>query len=71
MELRDRIEAYAEKERKEWFRTAWMTAEIVSYLIGKRVEISDLLPEMFPAKVWTKKEVKRELDGIKKELKIK
>jgi len=71
VELRDRIEAYAEKERKEWFRTAWMTAEIVSYLIGKRVEISDLLPEMFPAKVWTKKEVKRELDGIKKELKIK
>lgn len=48
-----------------------MTAEIVSYLIGKRVEISDLLPEMFPAKVWTKKEVRRELDGIKKELKIK
>lgn len=71
MELRERIEAYQEKERKEWFRTAWMTAEIVSYLIGKRVEISDLLPEMFPAKVWTKKEIKRELDGIKKELKIK
>ena len=71
MELRERIEAYGEKERKEWFRTAWMTAEIVSYLIGKRVEISDLLPEMFPAKVWTKKEIKKELDGIKKELKIK
>jgi len=48
-----------------------MTAEIVSYLIGKRVEISDLLPEMFPAKVWTKEEVRKELDEIKKELQIK
>jgi len=72
--LTEKIEAYEEKERKrdrkEWFRTGWMTAEIVSYLIGKRVEISDLLPEMFPAKIWTKEEIKRELDEIKKELKI-
>jgi hypothetical protein len=71
LELQERIEAYEERERKEWFRTAWMTAEIISYLIGERVEISDLLPEMFPPKVWTKEEVKRELDEIKKELKIK
>jgi hypothetical protein len=48
-----------------------MTAEIVSYLIGTRVEISDLLPEMFPPKVWTKEEVRKELEEIKKELKIK
>lgn len=48
-----------------------MTAEIVSYLIGKRVEISDLLPEMFPPKVWTKAEVKKELADLKKRLKIK
>ena len=48
-----------------------MTAEIISYLIGKRVEISDLLPEMFPPKIWTKEEIRKELDEIKKELKIK
>jgi hypothetical protein len=71
VELKERVEAYEEKERKEWFRTAWMTAEIVSHLIGQRVEISDLLPEMFPAKVWTREEVKKELKEIKKELKIK
>lgn len=71
MELLERIRAYEQKERKEWFRTAWMTAEIVSRLAGERITISDLLPEMFPAKVWTKKEVKKELAEIKKELKIK
>jgi len=71
VELQERIEAYAEKEKKEWFRTAWLASQIVSYLAGKSIEISDLLPEMFPAKVWTKEEVKRELDEIKKELKIK
>jgi len=48
-----------------------MTAEIVTYLCGQRVEISDLLPEMFPPKVWTKEEVKKELKEIKKELNIK
>jgi rRNA-processing protein FCF1 len=64
------VEAYAEREKKEWFRTAWLASQIVSYIIGKRVEISDLLPEMFPAKVWTKEEVKKELDELKKRLKI-
>jgi hypothetical protein len=48
-----------------------MTAEIVSRLVGERVEVSDLLPEMFPPKVWTREEVRKELDEIKKELKIK
>ena len=70
MELQERVEAYAERERKEWFRTAWLASKIVSYLAGKRIEISDLLPEMFPAKVWTKEEVKKELNDLKKRLKI-
>jgi len=43
----------------------------VSFISGRPIEISDLLPEMFPPKVWTKKEVKKELKEIKKELKIK
>ena len=71
MELRERVEAYEERERKEWFRTAWLASQIVSYLVGKSIEVSDLLPKMFPAKVWTKKEVKKELDALKKRLKIK
>lgn len=75
MELRERVEAYVEKEEKkekrQWFMIGWAVAEIVSHLIGKRVEISDLLPEMFPAKVWTEEEIKKELKEIKKELKIK
>lgn len=71
MELQERAEAYNERERKEWFRTGWQTAEIISHIIGKRVLISDLLPEMFPPKVWTEEEVKKELAEIKRELKIK
>ena len=67
----ERIEAYEAKEKKLWFMIGWAVAEIVSYIAGKRITISDLLPEIFPAKVWTKKEIKRELDEIKKELKIK
>jgi hypothetical protein len=43
----------------------------VSYLVGKRITISDLLPELFPAKVWTKEEIKKELDELKKSLGIK
>jgi len=43
----------------------------VSHIGGKRITISDLLPEMFPAKVWTEEDVKKELADIKKELKIK
>ncbi len=69
--MRERVEAYEEKEKKEWFRTAWLASQIISHQLGKRVEISDLLPEMFPPKVWTKEEIKRELEEIKKELKIK
>lgn len=71
MELRERIEAYVERDKKEWFRTAWLASQIVSYLTGKIIEISDLLPDMFPAKVWTREEVKKELDDLKKRLKIK
>lgn len=71
MELQERVDGYVEREKKAWFRTAWLAAEIVSHLIGERVEVSDLLPEMFPPKVWTREEVKKELDEIKKELKIK
>lgn len=73
--MNERIEAYNEKEKKrekrEWFRTAWLASQIVSYMTGKEIEISDLLPQMFPAKVWTKEEVKKELAEIKKELNIK
>lgn len=69
--MRERIEAYEKREKTEWFRTAWLASQIVSYIVGKRVEVSDLLPEMFPPKVWTEKEIKKELAEIKKELKIK
>lgn len=48
-----------------------MTATIVSYMTGTKIEISDLLPEMFPPKIWTKAEVKKELRQIKKEVGIK
>lgn len=71
MELLERIEAYEKREKKEWFRTAWLASQIVSYISGKPIEISELLPEMFPPKVWTKAEIKQELKEIKKELKIK
>lgn len=71
MELRERIEAHDEKEKKEWFRTAWLASQIVSYLVGKPVMVSDLLPEMFPAKVWTRTEIKKELKELKKILKMK
>jgi hypothetical protein len=43
----------------------------VSYLVGKPISISDLLPEIFPAKIWTKEEIKKELDELKKSLNIK
>ena len=46
----------------------WAVAEIVSHLVGKRITISDLLPEMFPPKIWTKEEIKKELDDLKHEL---
>lgn len=71
MELRERIEAHEAREKKTWFMIGWAVAEIVSHLIGKRVTVSDLLPEIFPPKVWTKKEVKKELKALKKRLKIK
>jgi len=71
VELRERIEAHAEREKNEWFRTAWLASRIVSYLVGKKISVSDLLPEMFPAKVWTKEEIKKELDDLKKRLKVK
>lgn len=71
MELRERIEAHNKRERKEWFRTAWLASRMISYMTGKEVDISDLLPEMFPAKVWTKEEIKKELDDLKKRLKVK
>lgn len=70
VELQERIDAYIERDKKEWFRTAWLASQIVSYLIGKKVEVSDLLPDMFPAKIWTKEEIKKELDELKKRLKI-
>ena len=66
-----RIEAHAEKEKQEWFRTAWLASRMISYMTGKEVDISDLLPEMFPPKVWTKEEIKRALDDLKKRLKVK
>lgn len=40
-------------------------------MTGKNITVSDLLPEMFPPKVWTKEEVRRELDELKERLKIK
>jgi len=71
VELQERVEAYEERDKKEWFRTAWLAAQIVSHIVQKRVSISDLLPEMFPEKIWTKEEIKKELDDLKKRLKIK
>jgi hypothetical protein len=70
VELGERIEADDAREKREWFRTAWLASQIVSYLVGKPVAISDLLPEMFPAKVWTKAEIKKELAELKKILKM-
>lgn len=74
LELRERIEAFQEtvkkKERSEWFRTAWLASRIVSYISQKPVSVSDLMPEMFPEKVWTKDEVKKELNALKKRLRI-
>lgn len=69
--MTERIKAYDEKEKKEWFRTAWLASKIVSFLIGKVVSVSDLLPEMFPPKVWTRAEIKKELKELKKSLNIK
>lgn len=71
MELRERIEASDAKEKKVWFMIGWAVSQIVSYLVGKPIAISDLLPEMFPAKVWTKAEIKKELIELKRMLKIK
>jgi len=69
--LTERIEGNKARERKEWFRTAWLASKIVSFLVGKEITISDLLPDMFPGKVWTKAEIKKELKDLKKRLKIK
>lgn len=69
--MQERVEAYEAREKKEWFRTAWLASQIVSFMTGKEVEVSDLLPVMFPPKEWTKEEVKKELAEIKRELKIK
>ena len=71
MELRELIEAHEEKEKQEWFRTAWLASRIITFTTGRETEISDLLPEMFPPKVWTKDEVKKELNALKKRLKVK
>jgi len=49
----------------------WAVAEIVSHLVGTRITVSDLLPEMFPPKVWTKEEIAKELKALKKRLNIK
>ncbi len=74
-ELADRVEAFREaaeaKDKAEWFRTAWLASRIVSYQQGREISVSDLLPEMFPGKVWTKKKVKEGLTALKKELGIK
>jgi len=68
VELQELIEGYREREKNEWFRTAWLASRIVSHIVQKKVNVSDLLPEMFPPKVWTKAEVKKELDALKKRL---
>jgi hypothetical protein len=39
-------------------------------LLGKKTEISDLLPEMFPEKIMTKEEAKKELKELKERLGI-
>lgn len=68
--MTERLNAYAEKEKKEWFRTAWLASQIVSYMRGQEISVSDLLPEMFPAKVWTEEEIKKELKELKESLNI-
>jgi len=68
--LREKIEAYLEREKKEWQRTAWLAAQIISCLAGKRIKADDLLPGMFPKKYITKEEAKRELEELKKRLGI-
>ncbi|MCK4820847.1 hypothetical protein KA005_34090 [bacterium] len=71
VELAERIRAYDEKEKKEWFRTAWLASKIVSYLRGKSISVSDLLPEMFPPKEWTQVEIDKELKELKESLNMK
>ena len=71
MELLERHAAYEEREKKEWLRIGWLASKIVSYLVGKNVTISDLLPEIFPEKILTREEIKKELKELRKRLKIK
>lgn len=70
MELQELIEGYYAREKNEWRRTAWATAQILSCLTGTVVTVSELLPEMFPSKPWTPEKVKKELAELKKRLKI-
>lgn len=70
-ELREQVEAYKEREKKEWQRIAWLGAVFASYISGKRVKPSSLLPEAFSEKIMTKEDKEKELEALRKRLKVK
>jgi len=63
------VEIFNERERREWQRTAWLAAAILNAWSSKRIRPKDLLPDVFPTRIMTKEEKKRELEEIKKAVK--
>jgi hypothetical protein len=73
LELRIVAEALSERERREWQRFAWLGAIFINCFSKKKVRPQDLVPEAFERerRRVTKEEAKRELEDLKKRLRIK
>ena len=70
-QLNDRIVGFKEQENREWQRTAWLAAAIISTMTGKRIAPRSLLPEVFSMEAvreYTEEEKQKELEEIKKEV---
>jgi hypothetical protein len=67
-------EMQKDRERREWRRFAWFTAILLSPYTkkGRIIDYENLLPENMRAKKpMTKKDAKKELESLKRDLNIK
>lgn len=67
-EFQNYIEAFNEKERREWRKIAWLGAVILSGLSGKRISARDLKPNVFPQQGLTDEEWEEALNDLKERL---
>jgi len=71
-ELLELVEAFNEKERREWRRVAWLAAAIISALAGKSISPKKLLPAAFESeqRKMSREEAREELKKLKERLRI-